>query len=66
MAGRGIAARSMPHIQPIWSTSKAEARNRVIKLYKTWMRQIPHIGIHCLPLLNNVLSFLNWFLITTQ
>ncbi|XP_031631147.1 NADH dehydrogenase [ubiquinone] 1 alpha subcomplex subunit 6-like [Contarinia nasturtii] len=34
---------SIRQVQPIWSTSKAEARRRVIKLYKTWYRQIPHI-----------------------
>lgn len=37
-------ARSVYHIQPIWSTSHAEARTRVIKLYKSWFREIPHIG----------------------
>lgn len=44
MSGRETIARSIRHVQPIWSTSNAEARSRVIKLYKTWYRQIPHIG----------------------
>ncbi|XP_055312604.1 NADH dehydrogenase [ubiquinone] 1 alpha subcomplex subunit 6-like [Sitodiplosis mosellana] len=43
MAGRGTIVRSIHHVQPIWSTSNAETRSRVIKLYKTWYRQIPHI-----------------------
>lgn len=44
MVGRETIARSVYHIQPIWSTSHAEARTRVIKLYKSWFREIPHIG----------------------
>lgn len=58
MAGRETIARSVRHVQPIWSTSTAEARSRVIKLYKTWYRQIPHIG-NCV--LRNPL-FLLWLL----
>lgn len=44
MAGR--FTRSMQNIPPIWSVDKDEARHRVIKLYKTWYRQIPYIGDH--------------------
>lgn len=44
MTGRATIGRAISQVQPIWSTSKAEARHRVIKLYKTWYRQIPHIG----------------------
>lgn len=44
MVGRETIARSVYHIQPIWSTSHAEARTRVIKLYKSWFREIPYIG----------------------
>lgn len=44
MSSRETIARSVRHIQPIWSTSTAEARSRVVKLYKTWYRQIPTIG----------------------
>lgn len=44
MASRETITRSVRHIQPIWSTSTAEARSRVVKLYKTWYRQIPTIG----------------------
>lgn len=40
MVGRETIARSVYHIQPIWSTSHAEARARVIKLYKSWFREI--------------------------
>lgn len=43
MVGCETIARSMHHIQPIWSNSQAEARTRVIKLYKSWFREIPHI-----------------------
>lgn len=43
MSGRATIQR-INQVQPIWSTSRAEARARVIKLYKTWYRQIPHIG----------------------
>lgn len=44
MVGCETISRSMHHIQPIWSSSHAEARTRVIKLYKSWFREIPHIG----------------------
>lgn len=44
MVGRETIARSMHHVQPVWSTSRAEARSRAIMLYKTWFREIPHIG----------------------
>lgn len=44
MASRETITRTVRHIQPIWSTSTAEARSRVVKLYKTWYRQIPTIG----------------------
>lgn len=32
------------HVKPIVSTTKEEARARVISLYKAWYRQIPHSG----------------------
>lgn len=44
MVGRETIARSMQHIQPIWSKSSTEARSRAVKLYKSWFREIPHIS----------------------
>lgn len=69
MVGRETIARSVYHFQPIWSTSQAEARTRVIKLYKMYFREIPHIGnlsirlrlVWFLVLIKNVASVFVFF-----
>lgn len=57
MAGR----ETIRHVQPIWSTSNAEARRRVIKLYKSWYRQIPHIGTVLLRSKKSLFCFVFFF-----
>lgn len=44
MVYRGAILRTINNTEPIWSVTREEAKSRVIKLYKTWYRQIPHIG----------------------
>lgn len=57
MVGCDRIARSVYHIQPIWSKSHGEARTRVIKLYKTWFREVPQIGNIRFEKLNSFIQF---------
>lgn len=41
MSGSGVV---IQHVRPLLSVDNAEARRRVLKLFKAWNREIPHIG----------------------
>lgn len=45
MASRITSYNVARQVKPILSLDSAEARGRVISLYKAWYRQIPQIGI---------------------
>ena len=36
----------LKQVKPIMSVNKAESKARVLKLYKAWYKQIPHMGRH--------------------
>ncbi|CAG0900592.1 unnamed protein product [Darwinula stevensoni] len=42
-AGVRLGGEFMRKVKPIFSSNEAEARQRVISLYKAWYRQIPYI-----------------------
>lgn len=44
MASQSVRA-TIKQVKPILSVDKAEARKRVLNLYKAWYRQLPYIGI---------------------
>lgn len=39
-----VTKAAVRHVRPILSVDNAEARRRVLNLYKAWYRQIPIIG----------------------
>jgi hypothetical protein len=43
-AASGSLAKGLKQVRPILSVDNAEARKRVLNLYKAWYRQIPYIG----------------------
>lgn len=44
MSGSGVVKGTIQHVRPLLSVDKAEARRHVLKLFKAWNREIPHIG----------------------
>lgn len=45
MAARQAIQVGTKNVRPVLSLSQAEARLRVLNLYKAWYRQIPYIGL---------------------
>lgn len=43
MASQSVRA-TVKQVKPILSVDRAEARKRVLNLYKAWYRQLPYIG----------------------
>lgn len=43
MASQSVRA-AVKQVKPILSVDRAEARKRVLNLYKAWYRQLPYIG----------------------
>ena len=41
----GVIKTGVKQVRPLLSVDNAEARKRVLNLYKAWYRQIPYIGI---------------------
>lgn len=50
MAGREVVKKTLQQVRPILSVDNAEARRRVLALYKAWYRQIPYVGELCFEL----------------
>lgn len=46
-------------VRPVLSLNKAEAKTRVLNLYKAWYRQIPYVGKQ--PVMSSFLNFLSGF-----
>lgn len=45
MSGTAISSRiAQQVVRPVISTSNADARRRVLKLYKAWYRQVPFVS----------------------
>ncbi len=42
----GSLSKGVKQVRPLLSLDNAEARKRVLNLYKAWYRQIPYIGEH--------------------
>lgn len=43
-AASGSLSKGLKQVRPILSVDNAEARKRVLNLYKAWYRQIPYVG----------------------
>lgn len=54
MASQSVRA-TIKQVKPILSIDKAEARKRVLNLYKAWYRQLPYIGTSNCSTLTSIL-----------
>lgn len=45
MAARQAVQQAVKQVRPVLSTDSAEAKRRVLSLYRAWYRQIPYIGL---------------------
>ena len=55
-AGSSLS-KGVKQVRPLLSVDNAEARKRVLNLYKAWYRQVPYIGMSKIPLICPVSCF---------
>lgn len=61
MASSSVLKSGVKQVRPLLSIDNAEARKRVLNLYKAWYRQIPYIGQYiCLIQFENKLEALTF------
>lgn len=65
-AAGSVIKSGVKQVKPLLSVDNAEARKRVLQLYKAWYRQVPYIGTYNLNIYKNIHVFFNSCLQTSS